>query len=59
MSEIEDRSKGKANELKGEVKEGVGRATGDPGLRAEGERDQAKGQAQGFMGKVKGWFARR
>ena len=59
MSEIEDRSKGKANELKGEVKEGAGRVTGDPGLRAEGERDQAKGKAQGFMGRVKGWFARR
>jgi uncharacterized protein YjbJ (UPF0337 family) len=59
MTEIEDRSKGKANELKGQAKEGAARVTGDPGLRAEGERDQAKGQAQGLMGRFKGWLARR
>ena len=59
MSEIRDRSKGKANKLKGKAKSGAGKATGNPGLRDSGERDQAKGMAQGLKGRFKGWLARR
>lgn len=59
MSGMEDRTKGQANELKGDVKEAAGRATGDPGLRAEGEADQAKGKSQGLLGRFKTFLARR
>ena len=59
MSEMEDRAKGAGAELKGKTKEAAGRATGDPGVRAEGERDQARGKAQGLVGRFKGWLARR
>ena len=58
MSELEDRAKGKGTELKGEAKEAVGRATGDPQLRSEGEADQVKGKGQNFVGRIKGWLAR-
>ena len=51
MSEIRDRSKGKANKLKGKAKSGAGKLTGDPGLRDSGERDQAKGMGQGLKGR--------
>lgn len=59
MSEIRDRSKGKANKFKGKAKSGAGKVTGNPGLRDSGERDQAKGMAQGLKGRFKGWLARR
>lgn len=59
MSELEDRTKGGADELKGKTKEAAGRATGDPGLRAKGEADQAKGKGRGLLGRAKGWLARR
>jgi uncharacterized protein YjbJ (UPF0337 family) len=59
MSGIEDRAEGKGTELKGEAKEAAGRATGDPGLRARGEADQAKGKSQGLLGRIKTFLARR
>ena len=59
MSGLEDRARGKGEELKGEAKETVGRATGDPGLRARGETDQAKGKSQGLLGRFKTFLARR
>jgi uncharacterized protein YjbJ (UPF0337 family) len=59
MSGMEDRVRGEGNELKGEAKETVARATGDPGLRAEAEADQAKGKSQGLLGRLKTFLARR
>ena len=59
MSGLEDRGKGKAGELKGKAKSRFGKATGDPGMRASGERDQVRGKAQGWMGKLKSMLARR
>ena len=59
MSGMEDRARGEASELKGQVKETAGRATGDPGLRARGEADQAKGKSQGLLGRFKTFLARR
>jgi uncharacterized protein YjbJ (UPF0337 family) len=56
---MEDRARGETTELKGEAKEAVGRATGDPGLRAKGEADQAKGKSQGLLGRFKTYLARR
>jgi uncharacterized protein YjbJ (UPF0337 family) len=46
MSGIEDRARGEGTELKGQAKEAAGRATGDPGLRARSEAEQAKGKSQ-------------
>jgi uncharacterized protein YjbJ (UPF0337 family) len=59
MSGLEDKARGEGTELKGEAKEAAGRATGDPGLRARGEVDQAKGRSQGLLGRFKTWLARR
>ena len=39
----DDKIDAKSDELKGKLKEGVGRATDDPELEAEGHGDQAKG----------------
>jgi uncharacterized protein YjbJ (UPF0337 family) len=52
----EDKAAHKAEELKGKVKEGVGHATDDPGLEAEGHADQAKGSLKQAGDKVKDAF---
>jgi len=51
-----DKAEGKLDELKGKVKEGVGRATDDRDLEAEGHADQAKGNLKGAAEKVKDVF---
>jgi uncharacterized protein YjbJ (UPF0337 family) len=38
--------KGKARQVKGRVKEGLGKATGDRALQDEGQRDRVKGKVQ-------------
>src|SRR5215217_4545093 len=40
----EDRIKGSAEQAKGKMKEGFGKATGDSKTEAEGKTDQAKGK---------------
>ena len=55
MSAI-DKLKNKGQELAGEGKEHVGRATGDKSLEAEGNRDQAAGNAKQAGEKVKDIF---
>ena len=55
MSAI-DKLKNKGQELAGEGKEHVGRATGDESLEAEGNRDQAAGNAKQAGEKVKDIF---
>ena len=52
----EDKAAHKATELKGKVKEGVGQATDDPELEAEGHGDQAKGNLKQAGDKVKDAF---
>ncbi|MBV9793373.1 MAG: CsbD family protein [Actinobacteria bacterium] len=52
----EDKAAHKATELKGKVKEGVGDATDDDQLKAEGETDQAKGNLKQAGDKVKDAF---
>jgi uncharacterized protein YjbJ (UPF0337 family) len=52
----DDKIDGKADELKGKVKEGVGRATDDEELEAEGHGDQAKGNLKQAAEKVKDVF---
>ncbi|MFF5206079.1 CsbD family protein [Streptosporangium sp. NPDC000396] len=49
----DDKISNKAEELKGKVKEGAGRATGDESLEAEGKDDQLKGNLKQAGEKVK------
>lgn len=44
---------GKVDELKGKAKQGVGRATDDPGLEGEGVIDEVKGKVKQAFGDVK------
>jgi uncharacterized protein YjbJ (UPF0337 family) len=53
MSADDDRAKGAGNDLKGKIKEGAGKLTGDRGLQSEGKLDQAKGKGQKALGDVK------
>ena len=52
----EDKAAHKATEVKGKVKEGVGQATDNPDLEAEGQTDQAKGNLKQAGDKVKDAF---
>jgi uncharacterized protein YjbJ (UPF0337 family) len=51
-----DKAKDKAEELQGQGKQEVGRATGDRDLEAEGNADQAKGNLKQAGEKVKDAF---
>lgn len=53
MSSAADKVKGLANEAIGNVKQGVGKATGNTQLQAEGKLQEVKGEAQQAVGKVK------
>lgn len=48
-----DKAKGTWDETKGKMKEGVGDATDDRSMQAEGLADQAKGKAERAKGGVK------
>ena len=52
----DDKIDNKAEEFGGKVKEGVGRATGDEELQAQGEGDQAKSNLKQAGEKVKDAF---
>jgi uncharacterized protein YjbJ (UPF0337 family) len=54
MGELKDKAKGLANEAAGNVKQAVGKATGNERLRAEGVIQEREGEAQQLKGKVKG-----
>jgi uncharacterized protein YjbJ (UPF0337 family) len=45
---------GKKDELKGKVKQGIGKATDDPGLQGEGVLDETKGKLKQAYGDLKG-----
>jgi uncharacterized protein YjbJ (UPF0337 family) len=53
MSGLNDKIKGKGNEVKGKVKQGVGEHTDDPDMVAEGQHDEVKGKGQQVVGKAK------
>jgi len=57
-SSTQDKAEGTMKDLKGKVKEGVGKATDDPNLRDEGTLDQAEGKIQKKAGDVKKVFNR-
>lgn len=48
-----NRIEGGAKEVKGTVKEAIGKLVGNERLEAEGKIDKAEGEAQGAIGKVK------
>ena len=48
----EDKAKGKFHQVKGEVKEKVGRATNNPDLEAEGQVEKIGGKVQKKIGQV-------
>jgi uncharacterized protein YjbJ (UPF0337 family) len=53
MSSTTDKIKGLANEAVGNVKQGIGNATGSDKLKAEGHAQELKGDAQKATGDVK------
>jgi uncharacterized protein YjbJ (UPF0337 family) len=53
MSSTSDKIKGVANEAIGNVKQGVGKATGNTELEVKGAIQEKKGEAQQAIGKVK------
>ena len=48
-----DRVAGAAKQVKGNIKEGVGKLTGDAKTQAEGKADQAAGKVQNTVGGLK------
>lgn len=48
-----DRVEGSVKNIKGSVKEGVGKAIGDTKLEAEGKMDKAEGKVQNTIGGIK------
>jgi uncharacterized protein YjbJ (UPF0337 family) len=53
MEMDKDRVEGAATNIKGKVKEGVGKMTGDSKTEAEGKADQIKGKTQNAVGGLK------
>ncbi|WP_430912397.1 CsbD family protein [Methylobacterium sp. sgz302541] len=53
MSSTTDKIKGLANEAAGNVKQGVGKMTGNEKLEAEGKAQELKGDAQKKVGETK------
>ena len=53
MGSTKDKIKGAANRTAGKLKRGIGKATGNKRLRAEGDLQKAKGDVQKAAGKAK------
>ena len=51
-----DETKGQLHELKGRVKQKIGKATNDPDLEAEGESEATDGKVQKKIGQVEKVF---
>lgn len=51
-----DQAKGKMHDLKGQLKEKVGRLTNDPNLEAEGQGEEVAGKVQKKVGQVEKVF---
>ncbi len=48
-----DRIAGSAKQIKGAIKETVGKAVGDAKLRVEGQSDKVEGKMQNLIGAIK------
>ena len=53
MSSTSDKVKGVANEAVGNIKQGIGKVTGNDKLRAEGVVQEKKGQVEKAIGDTK------
>ncbi|MCJ2029573.1 CsbD family protein [Methylobacterium sp. J-043] len=53
MSSTTDKIKGAANEVAGNVKQGVGNLTGNDKLQAEGKAQEVEGKTQRTVGEAK------
>ena len=53
MAVDKDRIEGSMDQMKGKLKEGAGKLTGDEKLKNEGRADQVKGKVQNAVGGVK------
>lgn len=53
MSATDDKARGTGNDVVGNVKQTVGKVTGDKDLQAEGQAQETKGDAQKALGNVK------
>lgn len=49
-----DRIEGTAKQVKGKIKENIGKVTGNAEAEAEGKAEQAVGRTQDTVGKLKG-----
>jgi uncharacterized protein YjbJ (UPF0337 family) len=49
---IKDKAKGQFHEVKGKVKEGLGRATNNPRMEAEGKGEKLGGKVRKKIGQV-------
>jgi len=54
VSSTTDKIKGLANEAVGNVKQGIGNATGNDKMKADGAAQELKGNAQSTVGDAKG-----
>ena len=54
MGEFTDKLDAAGNKIAGNVKEGLGKATGNEKLAAKGKEQELKGSAQDVKGSVKG-----
>ena len=54
MGEFTDKLDAAGNKIVGNIKEAIGKATGNEKLEAEGDAQQLKGTAQEVKGDVKG-----
>lgn len=52
-SSIKDNAEGKLHQVKGKIKETVGKAVGNPNLEAEGKLEKLEGQVQEKLGQIK------
>jgi uncharacterized protein YjbJ (UPF0337 family) len=48
-----DRVAGSGKQIKGELKEAIGKLVGNPKLEADGKADQAAGKIQNMAGSIK------
>ncbi|HZB63216.1 MAG TPA: CsbD family protein [Microvirga sp.] len=48
-----DRTEGSMKNIKGSIKEGVGKAVGDSKMETEGKMDKAEGKVQNTVGGIK------
>jgi uncharacterized protein YjbJ (UPF0337 family) len=55
MGELKDKAKGIANEIAGNAKQ----TSDDPNTRAEGRKQERKGEAQNLKGEIEGAFGNK